>query len=169
MLTDDLVTIGVVGKAHGLKGEFRCIPETDFPERFLDTEKVYLHNGQAPVLKRVESARAHGGRILLKLEGIDSPTDAKQWLHYQVAVPEDELVELEEGEFYHFELEGADVEDENGQRIGVLQEVLENPAHEIYVVKTAQGDLLIPAVPEYILEISDERIRVKVPVHDDAD
>ena len=143
----------------------RCRPETDFPERFLDTEEVELFEGQGPARRvTVESARFHGTHVLLKLVGVDSPEDAARLRNFLVAVGPDEVIEMEDG-YYHYELEGLEVFEADGTRVGILDEVINNPAHEIYRV----GDLLIPAVDEYILEIDLEqkRITVKRPQYDE--
>ena len=117
----------------------------------------------------LERARLHHGRIRLKIKGIDTVEQAQALRNLLVAVPEDELVDLDEGEFYHFELEGLDVVDEEGRPLGVLEEVLALPAHELYVIRGPQGELLLPAVEAYVLEVDLEAgvMRVKVPEVDE--
>ena len=143
----------------------RCRPETDFPERFLDTQEVELFADNGPARRvTVESARFHGANILIKLVGVNSPEDAAQLRNFMVAVGPDEVVDMDDG-YYHYELEGLEVFEPDGTRIGVLDEVINNPAHEIYRV----GDILIPAVDEYILEIDldKKRIVAKRPQYDE--
>lgn len=143
----------------------RCRPETDFPERFLETEEVELFQDKGPARRvTVESARFHGTHILIKLQGVDSPEDAAQLRNFLVAVGPDEVIEMEDG-YYHYELEGLEVFEPDGTRIGILDEVINNPAHEIYRV----GDILIPAVDEYILDIDLEhkRMTAKRPQYDE--
>ncbi len=143
----------------------RCRPETDFPERFLDTQEVELFQEKGPARRvTVESARFHGTYVLIKLLGVDSPEDAAQLRNFLVAVGPDEVVDMDDG-YYHYELEGLEVFEPDGTRIGILDEVINNPAHEIYRV----GDLLIPAVDEYILEIDleNKRIVAKRPQYDE--
>jgi len=143
----------------------RCRPETDFPERFLDTKEVEIFKDQGPARRvTVESARFHGAHVLLKLAGVNSSEDAALLSNFLVAVGPDEVVDLEDG-FYHYELEGLEVFEPDGTRIGILKEVIDNPAHEIYRV----DDVLIPAVDEYILEIDLEKGRMvaKRPLYDE--
>ena len=159
------MVIGQLGKSHGLKGEIRCRPETDFPERFLDTKEVEIFTKDGPARRvAVESARFHGSHILLKRAGVNSPEEAARISNYLVAVGPDEVVDLDDG-YYHYELEGLEVFEPDGTRIGVLREVISNPAHEIYRV----DDLLIPAVDEYILDVDLEkgRITARRPVYDE--
>lgn len=165
---DDLVIIGRLLKPHGLRGDIRCHPETDYPERFEETDEVEIFDDKNPPRRvRVEHARMHGQVVLIKFEGIDTIEAAEPLRGFLVAVPDDETVDLEEGEFYHYEIEGLQVFDETGKSLGIVDEVLANPAHEIYRV----GELLIPAVPEYVLEVDLDKARVVVrpPVYDDED
>lgn len=160
--------IGRLIKPHGLRGEIRCHPETDYPERFEDTNVVEIFDDKSPPRRiRVERAKLHQQLVLLKLEGVDTIEDAERLRGWTVAVPDAETIELEDGEFYHYELEGLQAFDPEGRSLGVLDEVLANPAHQIYRI----GELLIPAVPEYVLEIDLEKARIVVrpPVYDDED
>jgi len=143
----------------------RCRPETDFPERFLDTQEIELFQDKGPARRvTVESARFHGSNILIKLVGVNTPEDAARLCNFMVAVGPDEVIDMDDG-YYHYELEGLEVFEPDGTRIGVLEEVINNPAHEIYRV----GDILIPAVDEYILEIDldKKRIVAKRPLYDE--
>lgn len=172
---DQLVAIGKVIKPHGVRGEVRVEVLTDFPERYEETEEVHLippPSGAAreapPGIWRlpVESTRAHHGRMLVKLKGVDTMDRADCLRNFLLAVPQDELVELEEGEYWHWQLEGLEVLTPEGQRLGKLREVLTTPAHDLYCVATEKGELLVPAVDEYIHEVdlAKGRIIVTVPV-----
>ncbi len=61
---------------------------------------------------------------------------------------------LGEDEFYIGDLIGMKVLDEDGRLLGTLKEVLITKANDVYVVKSDDGELLIPAIPECILEVS---------------
>ena len=165
----ELVAVGKVGKAHGVGGAFQCTALTDFPERFEDTAQVHVHNGKPPVRTAlVESALLRSGRVVLKLAGIDTPEQAEQIQHYLLCVADNELVKLEEGEYYHFQLEGLRVIDENDVPLGILADILATPAHAIYVVRLKDGgqDVLVPSVPEYVKAIDIEQgfVRLRLPV-----
>ena len=168
---DQLVTIGKVGKVHGVQGAFHCVAITDYPERFEETERVHLHNGKPPVRTvQVESARYRSGRVILKLVGVDSPAAAESIKHWLICAGEDELVELEDGEYFHFELEGLRAIDEYDQPLGILREVLTTPAHEIYCLDTPHGEVLVPAVSEFVLALEPEKgfVKLRLPIMDDA-
>ena len=164
---EQLVEIGKVGKAHGLHGSFQCVPITDYPERFESTSHVHIHRGQAPIRTvDVETAQLRSGRVVLKLKGVDTPEAAEFLKHALLCAGEDELVELGEGEYFYFELEGLKVIDEHDKVLGTLKDVLATPAHEIYVISDGNVEVLVPAVAEYILAVEPERgfIRLRLPV-----
>ncbi|MBQ7567707.1 16S rRNA processing protein RimM [bacterium] len=152
----ELVAIGKILRPHGVRGEMRTLILTDFPDRFFDTQEVFFLSPDRKKVKRFElvNARYHANWILLKFAGIDTPEAVSEYRHWLITVPQDELVELEEGEYWHFQLEGLQVEDENGQQLGTLKEVVETPGHDLYAVQPPRGkEILIPAVKEFILSV----------------
>lgn len=155
---EELTAIGKVLKPHGIHGEMRTMFLTDFPERFDETDEVYLVSPKKKVLYfPVENTRYHAGCVLLKLRGIDTPEEAGEYRNWLVSVPDDELVELEEGEYWHFQLVGLKAMNEAGEVLGELCEVLETPGHDIYAIKTPEGkELLIPAVEAFVKKIDIE-------------
>jgi 16S rRNA processing protein RimM len=164
---ENLITIGKCVKPHGLKGEIGVKPITDFPERFEQTPRVFAHKQQDPVKPLIiETVRDRSGGFLIKFKGVEDKTAAEGLRGYFLAVTEDELVVLEEDEFWHWELEGLKALDEDGQELGVLTEVIESPAHDLYVVKTKDGrSHMVPAVREYVPEINieDQTVVVRLP------
>ncbi|MDO5297507.1 MAG: ribosome maturation factor RimM [bacterium] len=165
----DLVAIGKILRPHGVRGEMRTLILTDFPERFFETDEVFFVSPNQKIVKRFElqSARFHANWILLKFTGIDSPEEVAEYRHWLITVPQDQLVELEEGEYWHFQLEGLQVEDADGHPIGTLKEVVETPGHDLYAVLPPHGkEILIPAVKEYVLnvDLDQGKMIVKVPL-----
>lgn len=152
----ELVAIGRILRPHGVRGEMRTLIMTDFPERFLDTDEVYL---LSPDNKKIEyhqvlGARFHSNWVLLALSGFTTPEQVSEYRQWLVTVPQDELVELEEGEYWHWQLQGLTVCDDGGNILGKLVDIMETPGHDIYAIQPAQGkELLIPAVKEYILKV----------------
>ncbi len=167
---EDLVAIGRVLRPHGLRGELRLQVLTDFPERFEDTDEVWLVPPHGPARNlAVEGVRYHTKVLLLKLAGVDDPETAARYRGWLVSVPEDQLVELEPGEFWHFQLEGLEVRDEAGNVLGQLTEVLPTPGHDLYTVRGGDSELLIPAVAEYVRSVNLETgvMVVRPPLFED--
>ncbi len=172
---DELVAIGKIIKPHGVRGEMRVEILTDFPERYEETEEVHLIPPPSGAAKEapdtiwllpVESTRAHHGRMLVKLAGVNDMDQAGYLRNFTLAVPQDELIELEEGEYWHWQLEGLTVVNAEGETLGTLREVLNTPAHDLYCVATSEGEILIPAVDDYVhaVDLEKKRIVVSVPV-----
>lgn len=161
---DNLVTIGKCVKPHGLGGEIGVKPITDFPERFEQTETVFAHQQKDPVkFLEVETVRSHSGGFLLKFKGVDSKEKAEKLRGFFLAVPEDETVVLEEDEFWHWELEGLQAFDPDGNPLGVLKEVIESPAHDLYLIENDKGKThLVPAVHQYVPDILIEENKIVV-------
>ena len=161
---DNLVTIGKCAKPHGLKGEIRVKAITDFPERFEQTEKVFAHQQKDPVRPlEIESVRENHGGYLIKFAGVDNITEAEKLRGFFLSVPDDELVELEEDEYWHWELEGLEVINPGGEVIGVLKEVVQSPAHDLYLVEASDGQVhWVPAVRQYVPDIDIEKGRITI-------
>ncbi len=149
------ITIGEITAPHGCRGEVRVTPLTDFPERFQATEQVYVLLGSLFLKKAVESAAfIHRNRIVLKLEGIDSPEQARQLHGALLQVPRQELWPLPEGAFYHFEIIGLKVITVEGSVLGEVTEILTTGGNDVYVVKGGMGkEYLVPALKAIVKEI----------------
>ncbi len=153
------VVVGQVRRPHGIGGEVRVEILTDYPERIAQHEALYLARPDTPddvERYEVESVRPHKGILLVKLGGCDDRDAAEELRGMLVQVPLEEAVPLEEGEYYHFQLEGMDVEAETGEWLGRVGEVLRGGAHDVYLVRGPRGEVLLPAVEDVILEIDLE-------------
>lgn len=158
------VTIGVVTAAHGVRGEVRVRPLTDFPDRFLSTERVFLRREEERTPHRVRGARPHGkGEFLLALEGVDDRNAAEGLRRAEVQVPVEEAVPLPPGTYYVFQLVGLDVDTVKGERLGTLRDVMQTGANDVYVVRDDAGkEVLIPALKEVVVEIDLDGRRIVV-------
>lgn len=152
-------TIGIVVAPFGLRGEMKVRMETDFPERFGRLKKVCLRlKGRPPETLFIQQARLHKGQVLLKAEGIDSIEDAETWRGALVQIKRDDAVPLEEGNYYIADLIGLDVVTADGKSLGKLDEVLTYPAQDLLRI----GDILIPAVKEFVVQVDLARGKIVV-------
>lgn len=151
---DDLISIGRIVGTFSYDGTLKVYPLTDFPERFNKMKKVRLERCGKLQEYTVEWTRPHKELYLIKLQGVDSMEKAGEFKHAQLVIEQDELISLPEGEYYHFQLEGLQVIDDERGLLGELTEVLGTGANDVYVVKTAQhGEVLIPAIKDVILSV----------------
>jgi 16S rRNA processing protein RimM len=148
-----LITIGRIVAPHGLRGEVRVRPETDFPQRFATLRRAFLVRGGRAEPVTVAGARPHGQAVLLTLEGVADRDAAGALRGAAVAVERGAVVPLPAGAFYVFEIVGLRVRSEDGRALGIVTEVIRGPAHDVYAVRGAGGDVLVPAVRDVVRRI----------------
>jgi 16S rRNA processing protein RimM len=165
--TDDLVVVARVARTRGLRGEVVADLYTDFPERFADLDQVIAigPDGSRRSLQ-IEEHWFHGNRIIFKFAGYDSIDEAKTLAGYQLAVPEDQRIELPEDYFYEWELVGCRVESLDETSIGVVSEVMKTGGVEVLLVAGETGrEYMIPMAHDICVEIdiAQKRIRIDPP------
>ncbi|CAG9619733.1 ribosome maturation factor RimM [Sutcliffiella rhizosphaerae] len=150
--------VGKLVNTHGIKGEVRVVSRTDFPEqRYQKGNRLYLFlpNEKEPVEVVVESRRVHKSFDLLIFKGYYNVNEVEKFKGAIVKVPEDQLEELEEGEYYFHEIVGCKVLlQENMEEIGTVKEVLTPGANDVWVVKAKKGkDILIPYIDSVVIKV----------------
>lgn len=147
------VVVGHLVRPHGVQGEVRMIPDTDFPERLPALrEAVLLQAGQVTPVQ-VAQVRAHGAQMLVKFAGVDTPEQARRWSGADLAVPREAAPSPPAGRHYIFEIIGLRVRTETGAVLGVVTEVLRTKSNDVYVVEGAGRRVLLPAISSVILAI----------------
>ena len=166
----ELVAVAKVAKARGVKGEVACDLLTDFPERFEGLEELIavFPGGRRERLK-LEGHWLHGDRVVLKLEGFDSPEEAAALAGCELAVPESEAVELEEGEYYDWQLEGCRVETVEGREVGTVREVLHTGGEApVLVIRDGRNrENLVPLAESICVEVDVDAKLIRVDPPDE--
>ncbi len=147
----DRVVIGRAGAPHGVRGELRIFPLTDYPERFQGMERVYVGEDLLPIT----GVRYQNEKILLRFAGFDSREKAAALTGRFLSVDRAEAVPLAEGEYYTFDIIGLAVSDEAGQDLGTVTEVIQTGSNDVYVVskKGQAAQTLVPALKSVVREI----------------
>ncbi len=145
-MANQLLECGKIVNTHGIRGEVKIQPWADSPEVLCALPALYIDG--APVALR--SARVHKGNVIALLEGVSDVDQAMLLKNKVVWLNRDDL-RLPEGTFFLADLIGLRVVDEEGQELGILNEVLSPSRQQVYVVK-GDRELMIPAVPQFILE-----------------
>ena len=152
-----LITVGMVSKPHGLNGALKVMPITDFPERFLDRQKILVQVKNKVDLMKITNASLHKSFLIMQLEGIDSIEKAEPLRGAYLKIPEAELEPLNDDEFYIFQLIDMEVKDIQGNYIGKLVNVIETGANDVYIVKNRDNkEILIPALKKVVKKIDIE-------------
>uniref|UniRef100_UPI00405647DE ribosome maturation factor RimM n=1 Tax=Candidatus Electronema sp. TaxID=2698783 RepID=UPI00405647DE len=162
---EGLVLMGRVSGPHGIKGELKVRPYSGEPESLLGYSSLLLVVGEnaEPKAWKVEQARAHKSWTLVKLEGCSDRSSAEQLQRADVYIHEDDLPELEDGEFYLRDLEGKAVKTEDGEIVGVITGLLSSGAQDLLQVTRNGQEHLIPLVPEFILGIEEDEVYMTLP------
>ncbi len=160
------VTLALLGKARGVRGELFAFPLASNPDRFDELGTVHLTPDESkvfPVKHEVESSWWHEGRLILKFQGIDSMTDAEKLRGWQMCVPIAERAPLADGEYYFDDLIGCEVWDQkSGTRLGVVSSWSELGAGAMLEV---DSEWMLPFVKAICVEIdvAGRRIVADVP------
>lgn len=163
--------IGKIVAVQGLKGEVRVQPWCDSAEFLCEFDMLYFDKGNTPV--KVERARPHKNVVVMKLEGTDTPEDAAK-LRGKVLFMDRNDVELDEGCYFIQDLIGLKVIDaDSGMEYGELSDVSETGANDVYHVKNGEVVVLIPAIPDVVIETDIQggvmKIRPMKGLFDDED
>src|SRR5688500_10587953 len=123
----DRIAVGVIRKAHGVRGEASVEIWTDSVERFDELHTVTLVSPDEKATREatIESTRAHAGRSLVKFTGINSPEELRGLQNWTVEIPESEARELEDDEYFLHDLAGLTLVDAEGRERGVVKEAYE--------------------------------------------
>lgn len=159
----ELVAIAKIARTRGLRGEVVAEVLTDFPERFEGLEEVtaVLPTGERRELK-IERFFFQKDRVVLKFAGVDSIEAGETLRDAEVCVEESEAVELEEDEFFDWELEGCEVETVEGAKLGNVREVMRTGGTEVLLVDAGEKELMIPFAEAICVEVDVAAKRIKV-------
>ncbi len=150
-----MVTVGEIVAAHGLYGEVRVQPLTDFPERFHRLAAVWVSRpGQPAVRHGIRHVEAHRTKplVILALAGISTREQARALTGAAVEIEDDQIVELPAGVYFEHDIVGLNAVTTDGQQLGPVTEVLRTGANDVYVTPRC----LIPAIPDVIARIDLE-------------
>lgn len=159
----EFLAVGKLRRPHGTHGEILMEVLTDFPERLEPGVIVYIGSRYQPVTLR--SRRWHNQALLVAFEEIADRERVGVFRNQFIFVRADDRPELPEGDYYHHQILGLQVITEFGKHLGVVKEILETGANDVYVVEQPDGhDILIPAVDEFILGIDLEKGEMRVHI-----
>ena len=143
------VVIGKISAPHGVRGEVRIVPLTDFPERFENLKTVFLEDDSKMEL---ESVKFSNKFIIAKFKNINSRNDIEIFNGKLLMLNRSDIPSLPEGEYYNFDIIGLEVIDDKGSKLGKITEVLKTGSNDVYVVE-GKKQLLVPALKKVVKEI----------------
>ena len=163
---EQMLRVGVITSTHGVWGEVKVFPTTDDAKRFKTLKKVIL-DGREPLELSIEQVKFFKNMVILKFKGYDNINDVETWRQRDLLITRDQAVELKEDEYFITDLIGLQVNDDEGNEVGTIKDVLETGANDVYVVALPNGkELLLPAIKDCILNVDMENGEMTVHILD---
>ena len=163
------IVVGRIVKPHGIRGELVVEVLSDAAERFARGAVLEAGDPQADSegIRRtmtVRSTRDDRGRLLVHFAEVRDREAADAARGLLLSIARDDAAPPPEGTFYDWQLEGLAVEDEDGRRLGTLARVEQAPAQDLWVVDTGDGEVMVPAVDEFVRRVDLEGSRIVLHV-----
>lgn len=153
------IIVGKLGRPHGIAGEIVLQLQTHFPNRLVSGKEIFLGDTHLPYT--IESSRGAGKELILKFPEITNREEVAKLTNLFVYVRLDTLPKLKEGEYYYHQLIGCSVFDQSDKLLGVLTEILETRANDVYLVKADDGaEVLLPAIPDVIIQVDIDQKKI---------
>jgi 16S rRNA processing protein RimM len=154
---EELLAVGRIARAHGVRGEVAVQPLSEVEARFAPGSVLRLGpDGVRPLT--VEAARPHGHRLLVRFREVPDRTAAEELRGLFLLVPVSEAPDLGEDAWWPHQLVGCEVVTEEGRSFGPVTEVLHNPANDLWVT----GHALVPAIRDVVVSVDLDARRIVV-------
>ena len=159
--------VGVITTTHGVRGEVKVYPTTDDPKRFKRLKEVILDTGKEQLILEIEGVKFFKQFVILKFKGFDNINDIEKYRQKSLYVTRENAVRLRKDEYFIADLMGLTIIDEEDKEIGVLKDVMETGANDVYEITMNDGrELLLPAIKQCVLEVNVEEGFIKVHILD---
>jgi len=154
------IVVGLVTRAHGLRGEVAVQNRSDNPDRWVPGAVVFTEQGRSLT---VRAARMQGVKLTVTFDEVADRTAAEALRGAVLVVPVSWLPDLGEDEWWPHDLEGCRVMTESGRDLGEVREVIANPANDLWVADEAAGaETLVPALKDVLIDVDVAAKRIVV-------
>jgi len=149
-----MMEFGIINNSRGLKGELKVTHLCDYKELYEEVGEIIIDDKP----RQIEYIKYHKDNVILKLKGVDTIEEAEKYKSKIIYIEREKLPELEKGRYYIVDLMGLKGQFENGEAVGVLKDVLQTGAADIFTFEDEnKKSVLIPKVDEFITEIDIEK------------
>ncbi|MCI9516107.1 MAG: 16S rRNA processing protein RimM [Lachnospiraceae bacterium] len=160
---EEYLQVGVITNTHGIRGEVKVFPTTDDAARFKKLKQVLMDTGNGYQEMEIEHVKFFKQFVILKFKGYDSINEIERYKQKSLLVDRAHAVKLKKNEYFIADLIGLSVYTEDGGHLGLLKDVLQTGANDVYVVEMEdKKEVLIPAIRECILEVNMEERNMQV-------
>ena len=155
--------IGQIVNTFGIKGMVKVKPFTDNIERFSNLEKIYIKNKSGQTEYKIQEVKYHKNMVLVKFEGIENPEQADLLRNSYLIVDRETEEPLEAGRYYIVDMIGLEVYTDEGEKLGILEDIFNTGSNDIYVVKNELGkQILLPSIKDVIKKVDMEEQKITV-------
>lgn len=145
----EFLEAGKIVTTHGIRGEVKIMPYTDTPELLAEFDRLFMGRNKDEVT--IVRSRVFKNMVIAKIEGVDTPEDAEK-LRYKLLYMHRDDLELGEDTYFIQDLIGMEVRDADSDELyGVIDDVMQTGANDVYVVKSADKELLVPAIADVVI------------------
>ena len=164
---EQVFQVGIISSTHGVRGEVKVFPTTDDMKRFKKLKDVLVDTGTEYLTLQVEGVKFFKQFAILKFKGYDNIDDIVKYKGKGLFVTRENAVKLQKDEYFIADLIGLKVVNEDESFTGVLKDVMETGANDVYVVESSDGkEVLIPAIKDCILKVDFEKEQILVHLLD---
>lgn len=164
---ENLLKVGIISSTHGIKGEVKVFPTTDDVQRFKKLKNVLLDSGKEKRNLKIQSVKFFKQFVILKFEEIDDINDVEKYKGSSLYVTRDQAVKLKKDEYFIADLIGLRVIAEEEKLEGIIKDVMETGANDVYVIELSNGrELLLPAIKECVLSVDIEKGEMQIHLLD---
>ena len=150
---EDMFRIGVIASTHGLKGEVKVFPTTDDVNRFKKLKKCYIRTKSGDLEVEKATCKFFKNMAIISFKGFEDINLIEKYKGCDIYVDRENAVALEEDEYYIADVIGSKIVDESCSEIGVLKDVMQTGANDVYIVTTEdKKEVLIPAIKECVVD-----------------
>lgn len=157
---EELVLVGKITGAHGIKGEVKMLPYGGMDDFAFKT--IFTSLKGVKTERAVTRVRVHKGVFILELENLSDRTEAESFTGQEVFVRKAELPELEEDEFYYFDLVGMEVNTDDGRKLGSVEGIIETGSNDVLQVTGPFGEVLVPVIEGSQIKVDEEKRQITV-------
>mgnify|MGYP001861429931 CR=1 FL=1 len=146
--------IGQIVNTFGVKGMVKVYLYTENVKRFEELKKVSLINKNSKKEYEIEEVKYHKNMVLIKFKGVDTVEQAEDLRNFYIQIERKDATPLEEGSYYIADLINLDVYTDEGEKLGILEDIFNTGSNDVYVVKDLNGkQILLPGIEDVIKEI----------------
>lgn len=155
-----LVVLGEIVSVHGIRGAVKVYSHTQPLDNVLNYPVWILRKGREQRQVSVTAGRVQGRVLVVQLKGLKDRDQALELKDWEICVPQSELPDLSEGEYYWHQLVGLQVVTVEGQLLGRIDHLLETGSNDVMVVKPCAGSIdqrerLLPYLPDMYIKHID--------------